>query len=187
LWYQTRPLSVEPPVWTFKLPSVRMIVGDSSEQKDALRKAVVTVKLKDRPDSSFPSVSLQPNSAIEVTEGLGGVRAFQGRELCWQIRAKENGYHRLTFVVDGQSFEKELAIGDRYMRVSTLRPGWNWKDPLFNPAEKPFARESPVQSIEIEYPVREEWMSGKDTWVIWWFIVSFVTAFVFRRALKVNI
>jgi hypothetical protein len=209
LWYQDRPLMVLPPEQVTSRVDLggvgvefRRNLGKKKwtrDQMEQLQKTTVTVKLKDSPDSSFPSVVLQPSSAFEVwvdpdippqlREGMtvGPVRVLSERTVSWDILAKENGYHRLTFVVDGQTFEKELASGDRLMRVSSMRPGWNWKDSLLNPAEKPFGPESPVQWISIEYPEREEWMSGKDSWVIWWFIVSFVTAFLFRGALKVNI
>ena len=37
----------------------------------------------------------------------------------------------------------------------------------------------PVQSIEIEYPLRSSWTSGTDSWVIYWFVVSMIAAFCF--------
>jgi len=72
------------------------------------------------------------------------------------------------------------------MRVSTLRPGWRWSDTLLHPSEKPFGPDSPIQSIEIDYPKRSSWTSGSDSWVIYWFAVSMVAALCFRRLLNVN-
>jgi hypothetical protein len=73
------------------------------------------------------------------------------------------------------------------MRVSPLRPGWDWSDALLNPLEKPFGRDSMVRSIEIEYPTRSSWVSGTDTWVIYWFVVSLVAGFMLRHRLGVNL
>jgi hypothetical protein len=73
------------------------------------------------------------------------------------------------------------------MRVSTIRPGRDWSEAILNPREEPFAPESPVKSVEIEYPARSSWTSGTDNWVIYWFIVSFVAGFCLRGVLKVNL
>lgn len=158
LWYQARPLRV----------------GED---------AVVTMKLGGA-DPAWPDVRLQPDDAIEVP--IGPVRVLKRREVCWKIRAREPGYHRLVFQVGGQTAGKDLVVGEGYMRVSTLRPGWDWTETLLYPAEKPFDRDSPIRSIAIDYPKRSSWTSGADTWVAYWFAVSMVSGFSFRRILNVN-
>jgi hypothetical protein len=160
LWYQARPLQV----------------GEE---------AVVTLKLQGDPASALPEVRLQPTDAVQVT--VGPVRVRSQREVCWNLQAAKEGKERLVFRVGGQTFDKELAVGGGFMRVSPLRPGWHWSDVLLNPAEPPFAPESPVQSIEITYPERPSWTSGSNYWVIYWFIVSMVAALCFRKAFNVNI
>jgi hypothetical protein len=160
LWYQARPLRV----------------GED---------AVITVKLGGTSGSSWPEVTLQPADAIETM--IGPVRVFSKGEVCWNVRARANGYHRLEFQLGAETIPKELAIGDGFMRVSRLRPGWQWLDILENPDEKPFQTDSPIQSIEIAYPERSSWTSGTDWWVIYWFAVSFLAALGFRRVLNVNV
>jgi hypothetical protein len=160
LWYQSRPLQV----------------GED---------AVMTVKLKGNPGSSWPDVRLQPTDAVETI--VGPVRVPTKREICWNIKARQSGYHGLVFHVGEEIGGKELAVGDGFMRVSTLRPGWRWSDVLLHPWEKPFASDSPIQSIEIDYPKRSSWTSGTDSWLIYWFAVSLASGFCFRRLLKVNI
>jgi hypothetical protein len=160
LWYQHRPLHVG---------EVR----------------VVTVKLSGDLDAAWPEVRLEPTSALQVI--TGPVRILSKREICWDVEARERGYHRLVFRVGDQTFDKELAVGDDVMRVSKLRPGRDFKDVLFHPAEKPLDPDSPVQSIEIAYPKRASWTSGTDKWVYYWFVVSLISAFCFRGVFKVNI
>lgn len=160
LWYQSRPLRL----------------GDE---------AVVTVKLNGPAESALPEVRLEPLDAIETT--VGPVRVQSKREICWNIRARANGYEHLVFRVGDQRTEKELAIGAGFMRVSTLRPGWKWSDALLNPAEKPLNSDSAIQSIGIDYPERTWWSFGSSFWVIYWFVVSMITGLCFRRALNVNI
>ncbi|HZW34059.1 MAG TPA: hypothetical protein VFF52_25270 [Isosphaeraceae bacterium] len=160
LWYQARPLRV----------------GED---------AVVTVKLNGSAGSSWPDVRLRPTGAVEVA--TGPVRVLSKQEVCWDVKAVESGDHRLDFQVGQETFAKELAIGDGFMRVSRLRPGWQWLDILLNPAEPPFGPGSPVQSIEVDYPPRSSWTSGTDVWIIYWFAVSMISALCFRRLLNVNV
>ena len=160
LWYQYRPLQ-------------------KGEQ------AVVTMKLNTQTNSQWPGINIQPATAVEVE--TGPVHVFSKNEICWQIKALEDGYHNLNFQVDQQQVEKELAIGDRFMRVSVARPGRQWSEMLFNPWEKPFGPDSVVQSISIDYPDRISWTSGTNWWVIYFFVISMVFAFIFKPFLKVRI
>jgi hypothetical protein len=160
LWYQLRPLQV----------------GEE---------AVITLTLNKSQASSWPSVSLAPSTAIEVV--TGPVRVLSKHEVCWDVKGVQEGIHRLDFQVGDQTVGKEVAIGDGFMRVSKLRPSWNWEDILLNPWEPAFRPDFPVQAIEIDYPHRSSWTSGTDYWVIYWFVVSMIAALCFRRALNVNV
>jgi hypothetical protein len=159
LWYQARPLQV----------------GEDT---------VITLKLNGDAGSAWPAVSLQPTEAVEVA--VGPVRVRSKREVCWNVKARERGSHRLVFQVGNQLSTKELAIGDGFMRVSAERPGWDWSAILLNPEEEPFRPDHPVRSIEIDYPHRSSWTSGTDSWVIYWFVVSMIAALCFKRAMNVS-
>jgi hypothetical protein len=170
LWYKSRPLRV----------------GEE---------AVVTLKLDGAAGTSWPDVRLRPTPAADVA--AGPVRVRSKREVCWRIQAREGGSHRLVFDVDGRPCEKDLAVGDGLMRTSGVRPGWDGWEILFNPGEGAFPPSSPVRSIAIDYPRRASLTSGStywltdwtgvDSWVVYWFIVSFIAAFCFRRALGVHL
>jgi hypothetical protein len=159
LWYQARPLHI----------------GEET---------VLTLRLNGEVDAPWPEVYVQPAAALEVT--VGPVRVQSKREICWNVKARENGYHRLVFQVGGQAVGKEFAVGDGFMRVSAQRPGWSWEDVLRHPAEAPFGPDAPVRAIEVDYPSRPSWTSGTDWWVGYWFVVSMVAALCFRRALNVH-
>jgi hypothetical protein len=160
LWYQQRPLTI----------------GEE---------ALVTLKLNGDADAAFPDVALRPSEALTTT--AGPIRVRSKREVCWNVQARANGYHRLVFDVGGRTVEKELAVGDGYMRVSAVRPGWALRELVENPREEPFRPDDAVHSIAVEYPPRSSWTSGTDWWVLYWFVASLVTGFCFRRALGVNV
>lgn len=177
------------PMAVMALP-VTLILGQLSlwYQQLPLRvgeEAVVTLALNGDAAAPLPGVRLLPTDAAETT--VGPVRVFSRREVCWNIKARQGGYQRLVFQVGDQTFDKELAVGDGYLRVSARRPAWDWSEVLMHPAEAPFPPDSPVRSIEIAYPARASWTSGTDYWMIYWFVVSLVAAFCCRRALGVNV
>ena len=76
LWYQARPLRV----------------GEET---------VITLKLNGDAGSAWPAVSLEPTDAVEVT--VGPVRVQSKREVCWNVKARERGSHRLVFQVGDQT------------------------------------------------------------------------------------
>ena len=160
LWYQSRPL----------------LSGEV---------AVMTVKLNGNVEGNWPIVNIEPTSAIEVT--VGPVRILSRREICWEFRALENGKHHIILDVNGQQIKKELAIGCGFMRVSSARPDSNWAGILVNPAEEPFAPNSIVQSVTIDYPKRLSKTSGTDWWLIYFFIASMLFALVLKPLVKVRI
>jgi hypothetical protein len=166
---------------------VLLILGQLSLwfQSRALKvgeQAIVTLNVAD--GATISNARLEPTAAIDVP--VGPLRVPSERQVCWRIKALEPGRHQLMFRLGEQTADKELAVGDRFMRVSSLRPAWSCGDALLYPAEKPFTRTSPIQSISIDYPRRSSWTSGADTWVIYWLVVSMASGFAFRRVLNVN-
>ena len=159
LWYQQRPLR-------------------------AGQYAVVTMKLNGPIDSPWPEARISSMPAADVT--VGPVRILSKREICWEIRARENGSRPIVFQVGGRRIEKELTIGDGFMRVSAERPAWQWADILQHPAEKPFEPDSAVRSVSISYPGRSSWTSGTNWWVLYFFGASVVFALIFKPFLRVR-
>ena len=161
LWYQRRPLRV----------------GEE---------AVITLTLNGDAAAPMPEVRLEPSAAVETT--VGPVRLLSDRAVCWNVRARANGSHRLVFRVGEQTAEKELAVGDGFMRVNVRRPARALsEDLLWYPGEEPFGPDSPVRSIDVDYPERPGWVSGTRGWMIYWFVVSMVAGLCFRRVLNVNV
>ena len=73
------------------------------------------------------------------------------------------------------------------MRLSPKRPGADFADILLYPLEKPFTSDSPVHSISINYPERNSRIYGTDWWIVYFFVVSMIFAFMFKPLLKVRI
>ena len=105
--------------------------------------------------------------------------------------------------------DKELAVGNGFMRVSAVRPGWSWLDALMHPSEAPFSPGSavrPSRSIlrrELPTGAGDSWTTcwftwsmtgagwlgywtGLPAWMIYWFVVSLVVGLGLSRVFKVN-
>jgi hypothetical protein len=157
-WYVARPLEID-------------------------EETVVTVQLGDD-EQTLQQIGLSDSAAFETT--VGPVRVPAKDMVCWNLKAKQAGYHVLQFNVGDAVFEKSVAVGDGLMRLSAVRPKWDWIPALLYPREQPFPVDSPVQSIDLVYPDRESWVAGTNSWLIFWFLGSLVVAFAVRPLLKVN-
>ena len=179
---------------------VSLLLGQMSlwYQSHPLRngeEALVVMSLNGDMESAWPEVSIKSTGGAEVT--TGPVRVFSKRQIYWKIKAVKEGYSEIDFGVDGQEVKKELAVGEGFMRVSSMRPGWQWSEILMYPWEKPFGPDSEVKSISIGYPERLSHMLSGDGgirdfiiiywWMIYFIIVSMVFAFIFKPFLKVRI
>ena len=126
LWYQARPLRV----------------GED---------AVITLKLDGDAGSSWPAVSLEPTDAVEVE--AGPVRVRSKREVCWNVKAREPGSHRLVFQVGDQT-DRQGTRDRRRLHAGqhSSGPAGTGRSILLNPWEEPFRPDDPVRSIAIDYP-----------------------------------
>ncbi|NOQ85333.1 MAG: hypothetical protein GQ554_00440 [Deltaproteobacteria bacterium] len=160
LWYQARPL----------LP------GD--------KPVIVKLKFNDNLDT-LPQVVLESLPAARTI--IGPVRVFTKKEIFWKIKPVEDGSYNLIFHIGDRRYEKQLAVGEGFMCLSSKRPGADFADILLYPLEKPFTYDSPVHSISINYPERNSRIYGTDWWIVYFFVVSMIFAFMFKPLLKVRI
>ena len=145
---------------------------------------MVKLRLNDNLDV-LPQVSLESLPAARTM--IGPVWVSTKKEIFWKIKPIEEGDHNLIFQVGDRQYEKQLAIGEGFMRLSPKRPGAHFGDILLYPMEKPFASDSPVCSISIDYPERDSRINGTDWWIVYFFVTSMVFAFLLKPLLKVRI
>lgn len=141
--------------------------------------AVCTSETANHPDIEIES---SPGLIVEVGPVPGGGK------LVWRVRGGEPGRHRLQFRIDGSTIEMEkaLVVGTGFQRVSAARVGRDWTAQLFHPAERALPKQSPLQSIEIDYPGVESWIYGANWWVLTFFVISMLTALILKPLFKVR-
>ena len=149
------------------------------------QETIVAMQLNGPANTPLPQVNIKPTDVVDIT--TGPVHVTSKQQVYWKIKANQEGLHHLIFQIEGEDVEKELAVGEELMRISSHRPGWQWPDILLYPHEKPFVPDSPVKSISIEYPPRGTKTFGINNWLIYFFIASMIFAFIFKPILKVKI
>lgn len=160
LWYQARPLHL----------------GEET---------VIVLQLGDSETDTLPQVQLSPSAAVNVS--AGPVKIVSKRQILWKVQANQAGVHTLQFQVGSDRVEKELAAGEEPLRVSIKRPGLSVTDILIHPWEKPFPKQSPVRSIEIEYPTRMSRTFGMDRWILCFFGASIIFALLLKPFIRVKL
>lgn len=146
----------------------------------------VTVQIiMNNSNGGVPQVALDPLPAARLI--AGPVRVLSKGEVYFRLEPVENGYHTLVFHIGGGRYEKRIAVGDGFMRLSPRRPGPQPKDILMYPLEKPFLSGDPVRSINISYPSRDSKIYGTDWWLVYFFLTSMVCALLCKSFLHVRI
>ena len=144
--------------------------------------AVVTLKVNGRLASNAPAPVLKapPEIAVETAP----VRVIESGEISWRIRATKPVDGQLRFAWLGKEWTKSVVAGDGPRYVSGRRVTGVW-DALWDPGESRFAA-GEVDSIEVRYPFVEMDLFGlRLHWLIWFFVISMVSAFLLKGRFKV--
>ena len=132
----------------------------------------------------------KPVVTLDLPQGLvaetPAVWSPSTRELTWRIAAQEEGSYDIGLTIDGASFSKTAVVGTNVRRLSPQKVR-GWLSELIYPAEAPLG-DGAVEKISLSYQDREVDMLGWSThWIIHFFILTIVFAFLLRKPLGVTI
>lgn len=146
--------------------------------------AVVNVNLREKPSKTPVELEIPEGLVGETT----GVRIDSLKQVAWRVRARDPGRYQITARTDSKEVRKQLLVGSRWGAVSAIRTGRNIWEMLLYPGEPPIPSPNAIQSIEITYDPLPLTIFGFSVhWLVFFFVVSLVAAFVFRRTLGVEI
>lgn len=132
--------------------------------------AIVTVQWKAAPRQA----ELQTPAGISVE--TPAVRIIGDRQTSWRIRPLRTSSGGLRIICPDGVFTKSVSAGPGPAFLSERRAG-SFAGFLLHPAESPFSS-SDIVWIEVRYPGARVW---RIHWLIWFFVVSGITAFSLRR------
>ena len=148
--------------------------------------ALVKVTFNGDAPPDEPDVSLEVDPGIEVESPLLWIPSL--READWRIAATQPGEHEVRVRIGGEVYSKRVNVSDDIVRRTPVRPSAGFVDQLVYPVERPLPKNSPVESITVTYPEAEIGFLFWDMhWIIVFFIISIVTAFVLQRPFKVTL
>jgi len=158
------------------------------------QEAILKVKMEEGQNPLDINLALEPSSGFDIQ--TPPFRIEEEEEINWRLQAREKGVHDLTLIVNGQRLTKKLAIAQRPLsKISPLKVRRNFINELVNPGESPLPRDLPIKTIEVKYPAKSmnlfgwsiPWLWKIPAWVIVYFVLSIIFAFVFKGMFKVEI
>jgi hypothetical protein len=150
---------------------------------------LVTARVANNVDLNNISPELRGNNIAVETPS---VRIPDQHQVVWGVRAAAPGKDHVTLRLPGSdatdtAAQKSADAGPGLYilsgrRVSSL---WNW---LIYPGEKLLPRNNVFRWIEIQYPDAEVSLFGFGIpWIVWFVLVSWITAFALRKPFGVII
>ncbi len=126
----------------------------------------------------------QLNAELSLQAGLiqetPALRINKTGEILWRIRAIRPGEYQIKLRIDGQEFEKHLAVGADSSRLSPARYQANDLNVLLYPAEPALRNEAGVSAIHLSYPRSRAVYAGLSSasWIL------FGASLIFGYALR---
>jgi hypothetical protein len=131
-------------------------------------------------------VSLQMPSELITT--APAVRVPPQNEVVWRVVAQKDGVYDIGIGISGQTFSKKVVVSPSLSRLSPIRLRDHFWQRFFFSAEPSFAKDSPVESITVNYQDRSLRFAWLDwSWIWLFFVLSLVAGFLFKTVLGIEI
>lgn len=136
-------------------------------------------------DTLLSGSDLRLSGSNAVAVDSAPVRSMAASQVVWRIRVTGTGQADLALQTPDGKISKSALVADGLAYVSAARAASWWQRLLLAPGESGFESES-VRSVEIDYPPRQIGVAGWDThWVIWFLIISLLSAYLLKGFLGV--
>jgi uncharacterized membrane protein (DUF106 family) len=149
--------------------------------------SIIEVRLRERVETG----ESKPLGELIVPEGLRvetqPVWIPSDRKLAWRIGAEKPGMYELEVSLNGKEYTKSAVVTSALRRLSPKKVS-GWLNEFVYPAEKPLDKSGEVESISLGYREREIGFLGLELhWLIVFFVLTIVFAFLLRKPLGVTI
>ncbi|MBI4815258.1 MAG: hypothetical protein HY791_03300 [Deltaproteobacteria bacterium] len=179
------------PALLVTLPPVFLIV---SHLEPYLGRRALTVGEEVVLVAEWTSRSAQrPASVLRVGSGVvvrtPGVWVPSKRQMAWRLEAVSEGAHPVEIELDGARFEKTIHVSRSVVRASPITPAADdFLGALLEPGDPPIPPKSTLFRVELDYPVRSLGVLGLSmSWMIPYFVLSMILAFLLRKPFGVEI
>jgi uncharacterized membrane protein (DUF106 family) len=109
-------------------------------------------------------------------------------EVVWRLRPSQAGRYDLRVKVGSDTYTKSIQVAGGVVRRSPIRPDTSVVNQFLYPSEPPLPDDAPVAAITIAYPEQDLEVFGWSlNWMVWYFGLSLIFAFVLRTPFGVTI
>jgi hypothetical protein len=140
------------------------------------RPALVTLQLKGGSSGPAPSLEPTPDVVVETPP----VRAISQQQVSWRVRPVRESKGELRIVQNFRVVTKSIVVGEGVYYLSERRG--SFADLLLHPTEWPLA-DNEIAWIEVQYPSARIFHLH---WLIWFLLISGITAFSLRRRFRAS-
>ena len=110
------------------------------------------------------------------------------RQVDWRVNAEQLGTYDLRLVLPGSEYSKRVVAGGGLARIVPERERGGLWQRLINPGESPLPRESSVEKIEVQYPVRVFHLgSWEIEWLVPFLALTLAAALLLKGTLRTEI
>lgn len=134
----------------------------------------------------------RPNLTLQLPTGLRldspPVWIPSEREMVWRLVAEGDGELEALIGLDGERYSKSVRVAEGLSRRSPERRRGTFLNQLLYPAEAPLPKDGPIEAIRVGYPGADVGFLFWEThWMVWFFLLSIVFAFLLRNRFGVTI
>jgi hypothetical protein len=148
--------------------------------------ALLSVTLREGHDPKQVDFDLAPGGGLVVDSRP--VRSSATRQIHWRIVANEPGTHHLGVTVEGAEYRLPVRAEKTNGTIGHTRTAGSFFDPLLYPSLPMIPANSPLKSVELDYPSTEYELFGWGThWLVVFIIFSFVGALIPKFVFKIEI
>jgi hypothetical protein len=145
---------------------------------------LITVRMDNLKASNETSLQLPGGLASTAP----AVHVPSESEVAWRVVAEKSGEYIVNVQAANQTLSKRVVVGAGLSRLSPVRlRGKLWKR-IFVSGEPALPENSPIESIDVQYPSRNVAFAGlKWNWIWLFFVLSLAAGFLFKSILGIEI
>ena len=129
-------------------------------------------------------VTLTPSRGVTVETPAVRIRA--DREIVWRVRVLEAGRHEITVSAGDASTPMVVVAEGGWGSIPQRSSG-----PLFallHPGATVISQDLPFEAVDVSYPAVDIAAFGLGfSWLVWFFVISIATGFLFKGVLGVEL
>jgi len=131
-------------------------------------------------------------ASLQLPDGLAttapAVHVPSENEIAWRVVAEKPGQYIVNVQASDETVSKRVVVGAGLSRLSPVRLRGKFWERIFVSSEPALPENSPIESIDVQYPARNVALAGFEwNWIWLFFVLSLAAGFLFKSILRIEI